>query len=142
MEDVIEPLTNCMLVDWLGPDATRKSVNGGAAKLFPAVVPPSENVISNCSPTDTLFLSTDAVKEGFWASADHALRAIIAVLIVKSLVVRDLMWRSYQSFSTLTRAGTFLCSFFWMFFSSLFKASRILAASSLEICCFFCCACF
>src|SRR6266850_2809336 len=105
MDDVIVPLTNCMLVDWLGPEATRKSEKGGAVKLLPAVVPPSENVISNCSPTDTLFLSTDEVKEGFWATAHHAHSAIIAVLIVNSLDVRELIGRSYQSFSTLIRAG-------------------------------------
>src|SRR5438445_726100 len=109
MEEVIVPLTNCMLVDWLGPEETRKSVNGGAAKLPPAVVPPSVNVSSNCSPRDTLFLSTDAVKEGFWAMVVHAQSATSARWIPKNPIAGDFIERPYQSFSTLTRAGTFWC---------------------------------
>src|SRR2546421_4518699 len=111
MEEVIVPLTNCMLVDWLGPEATRKSASGGAAKLPPAVVPPSVNVSSNCSPRDTLFLSTDAEKEGFWAMALEPHSATSARWIPKNPIVGDFIKRPYQSFSTLTRAGTFLCSF-------------------------------
>src|SRR2546422_6604130 len=112
MEEVIVPFINCMLVDWLGPEATRKPVNGGATKLLPAVVPPSENVTSNCSPRDTPFLSTDAVKDGFWALAQHAHNARSPAWRPKSLIMRDFTGPPYQSFSTLTRAGTFLCSFF------------------------------